>query len=37
MVFRTLLKTFKDGAILAESGGEFQSFGAEQENDLSHN
>ena len=25
-------KTFKDGAILAELGREFQSFGAEQEN-----
>ena len=34
--FKSILKAFKDGAILAESGREFQSFGAEQ-NDPSHN
>ena len=37
MVFHSPLKTFKDVAILPESGGEFRGFGAEQENDVSHN
>ena len=37
MVFRSPFKTFKDGAILVASGREFQGFGAEQENDPSHN
>ena len=37
MVFRNPFKTFKDAALLVESGREFKSFGAEQENDPSHN
>ena len=37
MVFSNPFKTFKDGAILAESDREFQTYGAEQETDPSHN
>ena len=37
MAFRSHFKRHEDGAILIESGREFQSFGAEQENDTSHN
>ena len=37
MVFCSPFKTFKDGIILPESDREFQCFGDEQENGLSHN
>ena len=37
MVFRSPFKAFKDDVILAGSSRKFQCFGAEQENDPSHN